>query len=228
MARLREVFNVFASPARCRALTKEKTQNVNYHCVRLCHNSPKEKFVGQKSIACCTALAVSTLNEGSISFAAVLQGYGIPLSYSTVHHLVEKDKTRNLKRKRAILQTQRRRRCQLAVCTKAAEFSAASKYSGRKFGTERLTIPPAPSDEYGGEDYNTTCSKCDLRTCQIGWQKKTNDWIGCDLCQRWYHGRCVGVKRVSAFTDVPIFCENCEDSSYLILALVFFLYHKNC
>ena len=110
MARLREVFNVFASPSMCSALMMGKTQKANesLHSV-LWHNSPNGKSVGQKSISCSSALAVTTFNEGRLSFAALLREYGIPLSYTTVHPLVEKDVTRNLKRKRAILQTQSRR-----------------------------------------------------------------------------------------------------------------------
>ena len=204
----------------CGALTMGKTQNANesLHSV-VWHNSPKGKFVGQKSISCSTALAVTSFNEGSLSFAAVFREYGIVPSFTTLRHLGERDKTRNIKRERAIRQTQRRRRRQLDVRSRVAESSrqrrekAASKYSGGKFGTERFTFPLEASAEDSGEESDTTCAKCSLRKCPIGYQRRTDEWIGCDICQLWYHGKCVGVPKVSAYTDAPYFCAECEDSS---------------
>ena len=222
LARLEEVFGNFASRDMCGALTMGKTQNANesLHSV-VWHNSPKGKYVGQKSLYCSSALAVTSFNEGSLCFAAVLNEYGIRASASTLYHLARRDKTRIYMRERAITQTQRRRRRQLKVRSHTAETSrqrrekSASKYSSGKFGTELAPIATSSvsKDPDSGDESDTTCSKCEQRNCPIGRRKKVQDWIGCDLCDRWFHGNCVGVKKVSDFSDTPYFCEDCEDSS---------------
>ena len=140
--RANEVFSVFASVAMCSSLTMGKTQNSNeaLHSV-VWHNSPKAKHVGQKSIRCSTALAVSTFNEGSLSIAAVLHHYGISTTYATMNHLAVRDRIRNAKKDRAILETIKRRRRQLTVRTATAESSrrrrekSASKYHSGQYGT---------------------------------------------------------------------------------------------
>ena len=96
LARIKEVFGKFASLEMCGALTMGKTQNANesLHSV-VWHNSPKGKYVGQKSLYCSTALAVTSFNDGSLSFAAILNEYGIRDSASTLYHLARRDKTGN-------------------------------------------------------------------------------------------------------------------------------------
>ena len=217
--RLTLVFQTFASLEVCGALTMGKTQNANesLHSV-VWHNSPKGKYVGQKSLLCSTALAVTSFNEGSLAFAAILREYEISVSASTVHHLASRDKTRILKREKAIRETQRRRRRQQKVRSQAAEASRqrrekkASKYIPGAFGTEILPTHSEPGHD-SGEESGTECATCDLRNCPIGRRRKVEEWIGCDLCDRWHHGRCVGVKKVAAYTDVPYFCPDCQDSS---------------
>ena len=213
VARGREVFNTFASLAMCSSITMGKTQNSNeaLHSV-VWHNSPKAKYVGQKSIRCSTALAIGSFNEGSLSLAAVLNEYGITLSYSSLIHLAERDRCRNFKKERAILETIKRRRRYLKVRTSAAEGSrrrrekAASKYATGRFGAEITE-----SDVFSDED-NGVCAVCEQRHCPIGRRRKVDDWIGCELCDRWFHGRCVGIKKISDWTDVDYFCDECEDS----------------
>ena len=104
--RSRECFSTFASIAMCSSLAMGKTQNSNesLHSV-VWHNSLKAKYSGQKSILSSTALAVSTFNEGSLSFAAVLKEYGISPSYSSLSHFAERDRYRNFTKDRAILET---------------------------------------------------------------------------------------------------------------------------
>ena len=221
-ARLEEVFGNFASMFMCGALTKGNCAKLPNAAIRLRFaSSPKGKYVGQKSLYCSSALAVTSFNEGSLCFAAVLNEYGIRASASTLYHLARRDKTRIYMRERAIIQTQRRRRRQLKVRSYTAETSrqrrekSASKYSSGKFGTE--LVPSATSsvskEPNSGDESDTTCSKCEQRNCPIGRRKKVLDWIGGDLCDRRFHGNCVGVKKVSDFSDTPYFCEDCEDSS---------------
>ena len=180
------------------------------------HNSPKGKYVGQKSLECSSALAVTNFNEGSLSFAAILREYGVPVSASTVHHLASRDKTRIRKREKAILETLRRRRRQQKVRSQASEASRqrrekkASKYIPGAFGPEILPTQSVPGPD-SGEESDTECvTSC---ICPIGRRRKVDEWIGCDLCDRWHHGKCVGVKTVTASTDVPFFCPDCQDSS---------------
>ena len=123
-----------------------------------------------------------------------------------------------LNRERAILETQRRRRRQQKVRTQAAEASRqrreknASKYVTGAFGTEILPTQSEPNRD-SGEESDTMCATCDLRICPIGRKKKVDEWIGCDLCDRWYHGKCVGVKKAAAYNETPYFCPECEESS---------------
>ena len=160
-------------------------------------------------------------NEGSPCFAAVLNEYGIRASASKLYHLARKGQNANLHAGACIIQTQRRRRRQLKVRSHTAETSrqrrekSASKYSSGRFGNELVPIATSSvfKDPDSGDESDTTCSKGEQRNCPIGRRKKVQDWIGCDLCDRWFHGNCVGVKKVSDFSYTPYFCEDCEDSS---------------
>ena len=91
-----------------------KTQNANesLHSV-IWHNSPKAKYVGQKSIDISTSIAVTTFNDGEMALAAVLSSMSIPSSHSTLLHLTRRDRARNQNRERAILEILKRRRRQL-------------------------------------------------------------------------------------------------------------------
>ena len=210
--RCREVFGTFASIVMCSSLGMGKTQNSNQalHSV-VWHNSPKAKYVGQKSILCSTALTVSSFNEGSLSLAAVLKEYGISPSYSSLFHFAERDRYRNFAKDRKILETIKRRGRYLTVRATAAETSrrrrekAASKYSSGKFGAE------VREDNSSDEDENAVCAICELRTCPIGRRRKKDEWLGCDVCGRWFHDRCAGIKNVSDWTEVDYFCKDCEE-----------------
>ena len=236
IARANEVFSVFAALPMCSSLTMGKTQNSNeaLHSV-VWHNSPKAKHVGQKSIHISTALAVSSFNEGSLSIAAVLREYGIAPSYTTLKHLAERDQIRNDKKDRAIKETVKRRRRQLKVRTTAAESSrmrrekSASKYHSGQYGTEGV-LPSSSLPEEDEEDATTNCAVCDRRHCPKARGRKTDEWIGCDLCQRWFHARCVEITKVSAFRDTDYFCDDCENAyllqkhPYLFILLCISLY----
>ena len=210
--RAKEVFASFASMSMCGALTMGQTQNANesLHSI-IWHNSPKAKYVGQKSIVASTALAVTTFNDGEMAIASVLDALYISPSYSTLLHLSRRDHNRNQKRERAILETQKRRRRQLTTRSRTAESSrkrraktsCASSYRSGKFGTETL-IPDIDS----GEDSDTTCVICNSRVCPIGRRRKSDEWVGCDICESWFHSKCVGVSAKSLGND-PYFCEAC-------------------
>ena len=210
--RAKEVFETFASLSMCGALTMGKTQNANesWHSI-IWHNSPKTKYVGQKSIDISTSIAVTTFNDGDIALAAVLSSLFIPPSHSTLLHLTRRDRARNLNRERAILETQKRRRRQLSARTLTAESSRkrrekqskASTYKSGLFGAE-LEEPDA-----SGEESDTTCDICELRVCPIGRKRKTDDWVSCELCQSWFHCRCAKVSNKSLGED-PYFCDACN------------------
>ena len=191
----------------CSSLTMRKTQNSNgaLHPV-VWHNSPKAKHVGQKSIHISTALAISSFHEGSLCIAAVLREYGIAPSYTTLKHLAERDHIRNDKKDIALKETVKRRRRQLTVRTTAAESSrrrrekSASKCHSGQYCTEAV-LPSSSLPEEDEEEATINCAVCDLRHCPKTRGRKSDEWIGCDLCQRWFHARCVGITNVSA--NVP-------------------------
>ena len=67
-ARAVVVFKVFESLSFCSTITLGKTQKCNESLHNmLCHNSPKSKHVGEKSLAASTGLAVLSFNDGSLS-----------------------------------------------------------------------------------------------------------------------------------------------------------------
>ena len=139
-----------------------------------------------------------------MALVSVLQALSIHPSHSTLSHLAQRDRARNHKRDSAILESQKRRRRQLDSRKLAAESSRrrrekSSKYSSGEFGIE-------------SNDLGDVCYQCQLEDCPIGSKQKNDGWVGCDLCEQWYHGRCVGVKDVKLLGDEPYFCPTCIDS----------------
>ena len=213
--RAQEVFHSFASLTMCGALTMGQTQNANesLHSI-IWHNSPKTKHVGQKSIVASTALAVCTFNDGELALASVLDAMSIVPSYNTLLHLSRRDHRRNINRERAILETQKRRRRQLTARAitaassrkrraKTASASASASYKSGKFGTE---IEP---EESSGNESDTTCQVCRKRVCPIGRKRRVDEWVGCEICEYWFHSRCAGVSSKSLGDD-PYICEDCN------------------
>ena len=209
--RAKEVFASFASLSMCEALTMAQTQNANesLHSI-IWHHSPKAKYVGQKSINASTALAVSTFNDGEMAIASVLDALSISPSYSTLLHLSRRDHARNQKRERALLESQKRRRRQLtahAITTESSRkrsATAGSSYKSGKFGTEILN----PEDD-SGEESDNTCEICKNCVCPIGRRVKSDDWVGCEICESWFHSKCIGVNTKSLGDD-PYFCDSCS------------------
>ena len=226
--RAQEVFASFASLSMCGALTMGQTQNANesLHSM-IWHNSPKTKHVGQKSMEASTALAVCTFNDGELALASLLDAMSIVPSYNTLMHLSRRDQARNRDRERAILETQKRRRRQLTARAITAASSrkrraktgpgssyksgpgssyksgAGSSYKSGRFGTE---MDPA---ETSGNESDTTCQTCNKRVCPIGRKRRVDEWIGCEICETWFHSRCAGVSSKTLGDDDYI-CEACN------------------
>ena len=210
--RAQEVFDTFASLTMYGTLTMGQTQNDNesLHSI-IGHNSPKTKHVGQKSIVASTAFAVCTFNDGELALASVLDAMSIVPSYNTLLHLSRRDHRRNINRVRAILETQKRRRRQLTVRAITAASSrkrraktvSASSYKSGKFGTE---IEP---EESGGNESDTTCQVWRNHVCPIGRKRRVDEWVGCEICEYWFHSRCAGVSS-KTLGDDPYICEDCN------------------
>ena len=210
--RAQEVFASFASLNMCGALTMGQTQNANesLHSM-IWHNSPKTKHVGQKSIEASTALAVCSFNDGDVALASVLDAMSIVPSYNTLLHLTRRDHARNLNREGAIRETQKRRRRQLTARDitgasshkRRAKTGPASTYTSGKFGTEM-----DPEDNSGNES-DTTCEICKKRVCPIGRKRRVDEFVGCEICESWFHSQCAGVSS-KTLGDDPYICESCN------------------
>ena len=127
----------------CSALTLGLTQNANesLHSV-LWHNAPKGKRVGQYSLQASASIAVSTFNEGSLILASILADMGVQCTNVTLVHLVMMDKERNRCKRKAVKDTQKRRRRLLKSQFLIAESSRrkrekdATTYKSGLFGSE--------------------------------------------------------------------------------------------
>ena len=125
----------------CSALTLGLTQNANesLHSV-LWHNAPKGKRV--YSLQASASIAVSTFNEGSLILASILADMGVQCTNVTLAHLVTMDKERNRCKRKAVKDTQKRRRRLLKSQFLIAESSRrkrekdATKYKSGCFGSE--------------------------------------------------------------------------------------------
>ena len=99
--RAKKISASFASVSMCGALRMGQTQNANesLHSI-IWHNSPKAKYVGQKSIVASTALAVTTFNEGEMAIASVMNALPISPSYSTLLLLSRRERWQYCKHRR--------------------------------------------------------------------------------------------------------------------------------
>ena len=154
-----------------------------------------------------------------MALASVLDAMSIVPSYSTLLHLTRRDQARNLNRERAILETQKRRRRQLTArsitaassCKRQAKSGPGSShksgpvssYKSGRFGTEL-----DPEDNSGNES-DTTCEMCKKRVSPIGRKRRIDEWIGCEICEGWFHSKCAGVSS-KTLGDDPYICEACN------------------
>ena len=172
--RAREVFDLFASLEFCGSITLGKTQNSNesLHSM-IWHHAPKAKRVGQKSLIASTAMAVLSFNDGSLAYAALLKELGMEVSHRTLAFLSRRDRLRNLKRKRRILETHKRRRRQMTTQITSAESSRRRRdkgavYQSMCFGSE---LPNS------SEDSDTECAACRERNCPLPPRRKKEEWL---------------------------------------------------
>ena len=214
LSRLRDVFKKFASIEMCSALTLGMTQNSNesLHSV-LWHNAPKGKHIGQKSLQVSAALSVSTFNEGSMIFAAVLADLGVQSTHKTLTHFVKMDRERNRCRIKAVTATQKRRRRLMKSRFVATEKSRKKRetdtaYKSGAFGSENT--PDSANPAIVKSDSDTVCEECHLRECPVGRKRKKDDWIACECCEQWFHSSCIQVD-LKDFGDTPFICDACED-----------------
>ena len=132
-------------------------------------------------------------------------------SYNTLLHLTRRDQTRNSNRERAILETQKRCRRQLTARAitaassrkRRAKTTSASSYKSGKFGTE---MEP---EESSGNESDATYQMCKNRVCPIGRKRRIDEWVGCDICECWFHSKCAGVSS-KTLGENPYICEACS------------------
>ena len=205
--RAREVFDLFASLEFCGSITLGKTQNSNesLHSM-IWHHAPKAKRVGQKSLIASTAMAVLSYNDGSLAYAAILKELGMDVSHNTLVFLSRRDKLRNMKRKRRIVETLKRRRRQMESQITSAESSRKRRnkravYESEKFGSE------LPNSD---EDSESECTACHQRNCPLPPRRKKEEWVACHTCDCWYHWSCAGIKSRKKLPEY-YFCCNCEN-----------------
>ena len=206
--RAREVFDLFASLEFCGSITLGKTQNSNesLHSM-IWHHAPKAKRVGQKSLIVSTAMAVLSFNDGSLAYAALLKELGMDVSYNTLKFLSQRDRLRNLKRKRRILETHKRRRRQMATQITSAESSRKGRDKGAVYQSERFGSELPNSDE----DSDTECGACHERDCLLPPRRKKEEWLACHNCETWYHWSCAGIKSKKKLPQY-YFCSHCKNN----------------
>ena len=146
--RARDVFDLFAFLEFCGSITLGKTQNCNesLHSM-IWHHASKAKRVGQKSLIASTAMAVLSFNDGSLAYAELLKELGMDVSFNTLQFLSQRDGLRNLKRKRRILETLKRRRRQMATQITSAESSRRRRDKGAVYQSEHFRSELPNSDE---------------------------------------------------------------------------------
>ena len=146
--RAREVFDLFASLEFCGSISLGKTQNSNesLHSM-IWHHSPKAKRVGQKSLVPNTAMAFLSYNDGSLAYATLLKELGMDVSYNTLEFPSRRDKIRDIKRKRRIVETHKRRRRQMATQITSAKSSRKRRDKEAAYQTERFGSEVPNCDE---------------------------------------------------------------------------------
>ena len=137
--RARDVFDLFTFLEFCGSITLGKTQNSNESLRSMIwHHASKAKRVGQKSLIAITAMAVLSSNECSLAYAELLKELGMDVSINTLQFISKRDRLRNLKRKRRILETHKRRRRQMSTQITSAESSRRRRDKGAVYQLERF------------------------------------------------------------------------------------------
>ena len=129
------------------------------------------------------------------------------VSYNTLEFLSQRDRLRNLKRKRRILETHKRRRRQMATQITSAESSRKRRDKGAVYQSERFGSELPNSDE----DSDTECGACHERDCPLPPSRKKEEWLACHNCEAWYHWSCAGIKSKKKLPQY-YFCSNCKNN----------------
>ena len=136
----------------------------------------------------------------------------------TLAHLVTMDKERNRCKRKAVKDTQKRRRRLLksqflvaessrrkrekdATTYKSGCFGSEPSYSGSKEVTSPILVV--------NKDDNEICAKCRMHYCPVLREQKNDDWVGCNFCKSRYHTGCENVW-LEDIGDDPYICRKCE------------------
>ncbi|KAK8542268.1 hypothetical protein V6N12_014869 [Hibiscus sabdariffa] len=83
-------------------------------------------------------------------------------------------------------------------------------YSARRFGLRSIDGQPRSNPKLADENYEdeeeqgeTFCGSCG------GGYNSDEFWIGCDNCERWYHGKCVKITPAKAELIKFYKCPSC-------------------
>ena len=168
------------------------------------HHSSKAKYVGQKSIEASTSLAVSTFNDakGLLHLSWTLCQFLHRIPHFRRYH------ARNQMREREPYWKHRRDgddNLQLAPDL----LSLLVNDLRRLVPLQIWEIRNRNIESSGGEESDTTCEICKNRVCPIGGRRKSDDWMGCDICECWFHINCIGVN-TKFLGDDPYFCDACS------------------
>ncbi|XP_025879826.1 pHD finger protein ALFIN-LIKE 3 isoform X2 [Oryza sativa Japonica Group] len=90
------------------------------------------------------------------------------------------------------------------------DSSGKSKHSTKRTGEGQVKRSRVVAEEYEDDDeeHNETfCGTCG------GLYNANEFWIGCDICERWFHGKCVRITPAKAEHIKHYKCPDCSSSS---------------
>ena len=148
VAKVREVFNIFATEDFCRHLTLGMTQNANESLHNTIWNfCPKAKYISPQSIRISTGIAVTVFNDGELSFYGLLSDLKLNPSYTSFRSLCRRENTRKLHLKSTIKKNIDRRTRRQRTMRERRERDLLKSEGGRSykscsFGSEVKAKPP--------------------------------------------------------------------------------------
>nr|BAG93565.1 unnamed protein product [Oryza sativa Japonica Group] len=90
-----------------------------------------------------------------------------------------------------------------------ADNGSKSRHSGKRANDvqTKTSRPAVVDDGYDEEEHSETlCGTC-------GGRYNANEfWIGCDICERWFHGKCVRITPAKAEHIKHYKCPDCSSS----------------
>ena len=148
VAKVREVFNIFATEEFCRHLTLGMTQNANESLHNTIWNfCPKAKYISPQSIRISTGIAVTVFNDGELSFYGLLSDLKLNPSYICYRSLCQREYTRKLHLKSTVKKNIDRRTRRQRTMRERRERDLLKAEGGRSykscsFGSEVKAKPP--------------------------------------------------------------------------------------